>query len=571
MTETVKNYVLEKLGTGAGVGWFSCVPEDAPGLEECLHHLSAAPWDRFMHGYALELLKEAPLEEIENLIERGTSGEPHLLALVFEACSTKQDLNELLNRFTDADIQAAAGHTPRITIHFGKQEPPGWRLYWLKVFSRNILLHEELPPPGKAQFAAPVEPREIEAWKENTLHISQAPFARELPGKKPEKTSPPSRKEIGRLQGLLERLGVLEGWESRTEATLSPYAVERPWRLDVRVGNGRNSWRLRGVQTGYGRGLNIHQARMSCLMEIAERYSAFVSVQGEKAPGFARGHRLIRGTRKALQEEGFRLVDPRRMRLEVPFRDESLHWMKGEAVTSDGPRETLVPFQLVSLFSNLDETDLTSGITSTGLGAGATVEQARLSALLEVVERDAERIMPYTPSRCFTLESADDKVHGMLSEWTAKGIHVRFLDITPEMGIPCYKAFVEAPGGVVLKGCGAALNGAHAAVSAMTEIPWPYPYWFGTAPAPEDTPVRALEDLPNWSTGDAARDLVNLESLLLRNGYEPVYVDLTREDTGIPVCRALVAGLEMMTFFDRYTPLGFRQFAQYLEAAGTHP
>jgi hypothetical protein len=42
-------------------------------------------------------------------------------------------------------------------------------------------------------------------------------------------------------------------------------------------------------------------------------------------------------------------------------------------------------------------------------------------------------------------------------------------------------------------------------------------------------------------------------------------VDLTREDTAIPVCRALVPGLEMMTAFDRFTPLGLRQFAHYLD------
>ena len=70
----------------------------------------------------------------------------------------------------------------------------------------------------------------------------------------------------------------------------------------------------------------------------------------------------------------------------------------------------------------------------------------------------------------------------------------------------------------------------------------------------------------NRSRGEATQDLCNLEALLLANGYKPIYVDLTHRDTGISVCRAIVPGLEMMTFFDRFTPLGLRQFAHYQEA-----
>ena len=131
--------------------------------------------------------------------------------------------------------------------------------------------------------------------------------------------------------------------------------------------------------------------------------------------------------------------------------------------------------------------------------------------------------------------------------------------------MPCYQAFVEAPGGVILKGCGAHLDARRAVVSALTEIPWPYPYWFGTAPAAEDTPRVRLEDLPDWSTGDETGDLKRLEALLRANGYAPVYVDLTRGEWDLPVCRALVPGLEMMTSFDRFTPLGVRAFGHYLD------
>ena len=51
-------YSLDKLGTGAGVGWFSCTPEERPDLDACLNHLADRPFDRFMHQYALELIKD---------------------------------------------------------------------------------------------------------------------------------------------------------------------------------------------------------------------------------------------------------------------------------------------------------------------------------------------------------------------------------------------------------------------------------------------------------------------------------------------------------------------------------
>jgi len=49
------------------------------------------------------------------------------------------------------------------------------------------------------------------------------------------------------------------------------------------------------------------------------------------------------------------------------------------------------------------------------------------------------------------------------------------------------------------------------------------------------------------------------------NGYKPIYVDLTREDLDIPVVKALVPGLEIMTVVDRFSPLSIRQFWHYLK------
>ena len=366
----------------------------------------------------------------------------------------------------------------------------------------------------------------------------------------------------------LERLGVLTGWEMRPDATLSPFAVERPWDLDVRIDQGRNRLRLTGNPSSYGRGLNIHQARLSCAMEAAERYSAFASVFSEGIKDYTHDYMLTKRRYTELLNQEVPVLDPNEMCLEVPYRAQEIHWITAQRVDEIGYHRVYVPAQFVFLFSNLDEPSLTSGIPSTGFAAAHTLDEAKLSALLEVIERDAEKVMPYAKNRCFLLECDDRRISDSLEGLRRKGIQIQFLDMTTEFGIPCYKAFVQGPGGAVLKGSAAHLDGKRAALAAMTEIPYPYPYWFGSMPPSDELESIQYEDLPDYASGDPSADLERVENLLLKNGYRPIYVDLTREDLGIPVVKALVPGLEMMTVFDRFTPLGLRKFAHYLETAG---
>jgi len=74
-----------------------------------------------------------------------------------------------------------------------------------------------------------------------------------------------------------------------------------------------------------------------------------------------------------------------------------------------------------------------------------------------------------------------------------------------------------------------------------------------------------LENLPDYSTGKPESDLAMLEKLLADNGLHPIYVDLTREDTNLPVVRALVPGMEINGYWDRFTrvhPEFIRQYQQ---------
>ena len=163
---------------------------------------------------------------------------------------------------------------------------------------------------------------------------------------------------------------------------------------------------------------------------------------------------------------------------------------------------------------------------------------------------------------CLT-ETIGDDVARLLADYEEAKLNVWFMDCTSEFGVPCYKAVVLGRHGDVNKGMGAHLSGPRAAISAMTEIPYPFP-GPATLPVPENLPVRVLEDLPDFSTGSAEGDLMVLEQTLVESGYPPTYVDLTRADLGIPAVRALVPGLEWVADFDRFSRLSPRLYANYL-------
>jgi YcaO-like protein with predicted kinase domain len=361
----------------------------------------------------------------------------------------------------------------------------------------------------------------------------------------------------------LESAGVITGVEMRHIASLSPFALLREWHIAIDTKNGRHDYTLAGGQIAYGKGLSLDDARASYAMEIVERCSAFAGFGPTGTTGYKKTHNLTHSTFSDLASSGIKALDPNKLSLEVPYADEPLWWIQAQTLEDGRLGPILIPAQCVFLFCNLDETSLFSGLGSIGLAAGNSMEEARLRALFEAIERDCEAISPYLPSRCFTLMADDPEIATLLAKYRARKIFVQFQDMTPAFGVPCYTCFVIAPDAAIIKGSGAHLDGRRALVAALTETPWPYPKGPPSAPFPGKLPMIKFEDLPDYSSGNTACDLQLLETLLSENGYNPVYVDLTRKDLGIPVVRALVPGLELMADFDRFSRVSPRLFANY--------
>ena len=553
------SYELRLMQTQAATGYFMPVPKNTPGFEETLAYLRDHPNDTFMHRYGLQLVMAMPLDQVQEMT--ATAGpHPVLTTLLMEAALTSEALMPLQDRFTPEMWSVYRSDTPLLILRSEHLADQDRHRQWTALLKRNLQHHQPLPPRSETHLPPLYAQNHVRAW----IALDHIALSPQTMGTSLEMPDFETVYETA-IQGL-ERLGILAETEMRHESSLSPVALLRRWQMQVQVRQDRHHFHFSGLQTSYGKGLSLERARASCAMEIVERCSSFTSVADDRLPDTARGHHLRRARLSELNAEGLRALNPDALGLEAPYEDQPLYWIQGESADASGdPAAILVPFQAVFLFSNLDEIDLFSGLGSTGLAAGGTLAQAKFHALLECIERDAEAVSLFNAKHCFRLASRDAAVGGLLADYRQRGIDVIFQDCCSGLGVPCYKCFVYGPGPDELaKGTSAHFAGWQAALSALTETPYPYPHGPASRPGPVDLPIRYLEALPDYSSGNMAADLQRLETLLAANQLHPVYVDLTRRDLAIPVVRALVPGLELMADYDRYARVSPRLYCNML-------
>jgi ribosomal protein S12 methylthiotransferase accessory factor len=564
-TPPTVSYAMTLISTEASTGFFACLPETEPDLEEALAYLQAHPLDTFMHRYVLGLLGRLPLEGVQAFLGGSEGADPLRLALVREAAHENAHLSASGNFEYSSVVIREAEATPMVTLRALGQPEQTIHRSWNRLLADNLSHHRLLPDPDEAPRPFPYENDAV--TDPGGVYITQIPSQQQ-----DASVTTAQRRSAEETAGIaldkLKALDLLEGEEMRHEASLSPYGLLHKWRLNVAVDCGRHNYRLAGLQTAYGRGLTLDNARASYAMEIIERCSSFATIGGSRVQGYLQEHRIHRGTRSSLAKGALEPIDPNAFGVDVAYQDEPLHWIEGIRRTPSGDEPVLVPVQSIFLFSNLDEVDLYSGHGSTGLASGNTMAEARLSALMELVERDGEATHPFHHSLCFQVEARDPKVEALLEDYRERGIQFQFQDISPPYGIPCCKCFVTDMDGRVCKGTAASLNGRRAVLSALTETPYPYPYGPPSGPGLLQLPQLCFEDLPDYSSRDAEMDLSLVEALLAANGAEPVYVDLTREDLGLPVVRALLPGFALTADLEGAWRVHPRLFGNYLKIYG---
>lgn len=550
-------YTLELTGTAATIGFCACVPEGPPDADQAADYLADRPGDLFMHRHLLGLVSALPVAEARALAARHP-GNAALGAALAEAAQVRPELAPA------APEHPSPAASPLVDLRQQALPRRAEHRAWSALLAANLNEHAPLPAPGSPGApSVPFSAAEVAAAARGFVSVVEV--APPPPGAHPHPAS--AAEASRRAERALAAAGVPLSQQMCHQMSLAPVGLVRQWRVETSVRTGALDYTLAGVHSSFGRGLEFEAAQVALLMEICERRSAWADVGPEGALGYARPLPLTRARFSELPPGA--ALDPASLPIEVPAADLPLCWVPGVRPQAPGNpgvlgggTSLLVPAQCVFLFANLDEPALFSAPGSTGLGAGGCMARARLTALLEIIERDAECVTPHDPARCFRLESSSRKLRAQLAEYAARGMDVWLEDITSELGVPCYRAFAVGPEGQVTKGAAAGLCGPQAAASALFEVPYPFPWGPPTLPGPPELPVRRAEDLPDLSTGTPGGDLARIEAALLASGRPPVYVDLTRADLGIPVCRALVPGLELLPDFDRHSVLSPRLFAR---------
>ncbi len=527
------NYELKHNFSRQGVAFYTpTLKQDMP-LAEATARLACSPMDIFLHRYVLDLLVKAEDEEIQKLADN------HELRPVLAELALRQP--ERKDRLAlPAPDEELALRSPETELR-GALQPASKQAALVQQVADNIFHHHPLPPQKDLRSLAAETIQPLPRQNLATLR-KKIP----LP---PPLSRPPAMETYKKAMGILYGLGLVSGPEMRHLSSLSPWGLLRQWRLNTTVNAGRNNLALQGLMTSYGRGLELEQARVSLAMEMVERLSAFASFDEREVVGTQNQLPLVRGSYEQVAEHN--ALHPDSLAPEIPYMGQKIYWVPAEKKDAKGQGTALVPAQTVFLFTNLDEPALFCAAGSTGLASGNTLEEAKLGALLEILERDSEAVSPYTPATCFRLQAEGGPIGDLLRQYQEKNIDLCFQDITGHIGVPAFKAFVQAKDGAIIKATAADLDAKNALVAAMTELPWPFPDSPASATGPKDLPTKDIREFPSFDTASAKGNLALLETALVYAGHEIFYVDISRKDIRLPVVRALVTGLDYMASFDQ--------------------
>lgn len=359
------------------------------------------------------------------------------------------------------------------------------------------------------------------------------------------------------------------------------------------------------MQNGGGTAETLDGALAAAIGECVERYCLFF---GEKVKPGAVSFADIQGS---IEEQGMVLasyreveehaVSPSSIRLfsrqqiealpkgnPLQFFDESsrVRWIWAHSLTRGEPR--LVPASRVFFSLHPDEAYVGHSNT-TGLGAGATLEEAIHSGLLEVIERDAV-VLSWLHRRIGRrLEIDDPGLQQHLSRCFLADrpeVDLRLYDLQIDLPIPVVLCVLERPtesGPFFSISAAARLDPAAAVRKALREQAQNFPLFRQLIrsrwqPAPDfsnladfehhlllylrrpemihqelaffaEARVARLSEVPNRSTGRVLGDLEFCVEALRDKGFEVLVVDLTTPDiaeAGFRVVRVVVPELAML-------------------------
>jgi ribosomal protein S12 methylthiotransferase accessory factor len=342
----------------------------------------------------------------------------------------------------------------------------------------------------------------------------------------------------------------------------------------------RGAAHLRSVlrsQNG-GKGVTALDAEVGALCEALERHSAYAD--GDEAR--VRGSYRSLGA-QAIHPDTVQLYDPRQFDDRVawnaahsafqnvcaPFDDDAeIDWTPVWSLSRVEHR--LLPTGLVYFENGADDRLMAD---SNGNAAGASLEDAVLQGMLELIERDAAALWWYNRTSQPPVELGGDPwIEEFRSVHAGLGREVWALDLTTDIGVPVVVALSRRVSGEredIMMGFGAHLDPALALRRALTEVNqmmpvilegegWDDPdfrHWLSTATVsnqPYLLPSGSAVHHPCAASADLLSDVLDVQARLEKAGLEVLVLDQTRPDIGLPVVKVIVPGLR--GFWARFAP-----------------
>ncbi|GAB1822169.1 TOMM precursor leader peptide-binding protein [Herbidospora sp. RD11066] len=289
-----------------------------------------------------------------------------------------------------------------------------------------------------------------------------------------------------------------------------------------------------------GKGGTPLEARVGALCEAVERYCG--SRLGEEEVVLD-SYRNIGA--EAVHPDEVLLFDPRQR---APF-DETRETEWTPLFTLEGKRRYL-PTDLL-YFTEGGQAD------SNGNAAGTCVEDAILQGFFELVERDAVGIWWYNRTRQPEVVLDDPWSERLRDDYATLGRDLWVLDLTTDLGIPVRAAVSTRGGHEVMLGFGAHADPATATRRALTELGQLLPAatdidmrpWWGRV-STASHPCLLPDGVAAPCSYRENRDLKADVELIRR--FDPLILDQTRPDIGLPVVKVVVPGLRH--FWPRFAP-----------------
>ncbi len=388
--------------------------------------------------------------------------------------------------------------------------------------------------------------------------------------------------------------------------TLKPYDIEKgsPVRTyysghNIALRSQSLSWLNHHMRSrNAGKGRTWPQAKAGALCESLERYSC--TYQGDEPFIYSSldqlGDRGIHpnvcmnyseaqyGDRDRINSHCTRF----HFMVPVPFEPaREMHWAPLYSLT-EATFKYLPSCYCYTQYPAPDERNLFSYPDTNGNAAGNSLEEAILQGILELVERDAVSIWWHNRLRMpgVDLESFNRPYFNrMLEYYRSLGRSLYVLDLTTDLGIPAFVAVSHRPGQEkqdIIAAFGAHVDagiGIERALSELNQFLWAvhvpggdpsqrtfrtedkhFIQWLDTATM-ENQPymapdtgqeVKRADRYPESCPPNIYDALTYCIQTVRGRGLEPLVLDMTRPDIGLPVVKVVVPGLRH--FWKRLAP-----------------